>query len=157
MFKPVAYDEFGKVLSSLWLFVILNGLFRDMHELAVASTIEEILAGRMNGAPVTDGALLAGAAVIQVLLLGMLLSSLLKPRAARWLNLVVPPLMAFAMFFAPPNDPDDYVFYTIMVGTLLAISFIAWNWREPTVSSAAQIEDVQSQRRQPSTSFLEQS
>lgn len=157
MFKSVAYDEFGKVLSSLWLFVILNGLFRDMHELAVASTIEEILTGHMNGSPVTDGVLLAGALVTQVLLLSMLLSSLLKPRAARWFNIVVPPLMAFAMFFAPPNDPDDYVFYTIMVGTLLAISLLAWNWREPSASSAIQKKDEHLQRARASAGHLRQS
>ena len=134
MFKTFAHENFGFVLSSLWLFVILNSLFRDMHEMAMASTITEILAGTMNGAPVTEGALLAGAVVVQLLLLAMLLSSLLKPTASRRLNLVLPPLMTLAMFLAPPNDLDDYFFFVVMGGTLLTITFLAWNWRVPTAA-----------------------
>ena len=57
---PLSHSERGKTISALWLFAILNTLFRDIHQLVVESTIREILNGHMNGTPVTEAALFAG-------------------------------------------------------------------------------------------------
>ncbi len=116
-------------LTLLWLFAILNILFRDMHELAKASAINEILSGTMNGSSVTDGALLAGAFAVEIILLAMLLPSLHVPRLARILNLVAPPLTIAGMFLIPPGDPDDHFFVAVVVATMVAIFVLAWKWR----------------------------
>lgn len=129
MFKSNTSEDFGKTLSLLWLFAILNTLFRDVHELTTASSINEILSGHLNGNPVTEGVLLAGAFAVEILLLSMLLSSLLAPRPARALNLVAAPLAIAGIFLVPPSDPDDYFFATVVVGNCLTICILSWNWR----------------------------
>ena len=117
----LSHDQFRRAVPALWLFAILNTIFRDLHEMAEASTIQDILAGQMNGAPVTDAALLVGGIGITLMLATMLLSRLASPRVTRWLNLAVVVLAAFGMTLAPPNDPDDYWFASV---TTLAFASI---------------------------------
>jgi len=128
MFNVTYSDQFGRTLSLLWLFAILNILFRDIHEMTMAGTISEILSGRMNGNPVTEGALFAGAFAVELLLLAMLLSNLLVPKAARLLNLVLAPVAIGGVLFGVPNDPDDYFFATVEIFTFALIFVLSWNW-----------------------------
>lgn len=121
--------DFGKILSLLWLFAILNTLFRDVHEFTMAHNLEEILAGYVNGNPMSEGVLLVGAVVVELLLLAFLLSTLLPPRLARVMNLVLAPLAMVGTVFGVPNDPDDYFFAAVVVTTFAAIFVLAWRWR----------------------------
>ena len=115
-------------LSLLWLFAILNMLFRDIHELTMADTIREILSGRLNGVAMTEELLVLGALVVELLLLAFLLTSLLPRRQARLLNLVVAPLAIAGAIAAGPSDPDDYFFAAIEVATFAVIFILAWRW-----------------------------
>ncbi len=127
--SPFASEQRGKTITLLWLFAILNTLFRDIHQLVVASTIEDILAGHMNGNPVTEGALFIGAFAVELLLLGMLLSQLLRPSHARIFNLAVAPIAFAGTFVVPPTDLDDYFFATVVLATFATIFVLAWKWR----------------------------
>ncbi len=123
MFLSPSHDQYRRAVPALWLFAVLNTIFRDLHEMAEASTIEGILSGQMNGAPVTDTALLVGGIGITLMLSLMLLSGLATPRVTRWLNFAVVVLAGFGMTFAPPNDPDDY-WFTVVVALSFAAIFI---------------------------------
>ena len=50
--------EFKAVLSALWIFFLLNMLFRDIHELFRPGLLEEMMTGIVNGTHITDQALL---------------------------------------------------------------------------------------------------
>ncbi len=127
--------EFGKSLSLLWLFAILNTLFRDVHEMTIAHNLEEILAGYVNGNPMSEGVLLVGAVVVELLLLAFLLSALLPAHLARMMNLVLAPLAMVGTVFGVPNDPDDYFFAAVVVTTFATIFVLAWRWH-PQVDAA---------------------
>ncbi|QFT78187.1 DUF6326 family protein [Erythrobacter sp. THAF29] len=144
--SPFSDEQLGKTISLLWLFAILNTIFRDIHQLVVAQTIEEILAGQMNGNPVTESAMFAGAFAVELFLLGMLLSRLLKQKHARLFNLVVAPLAALGTFIAPPTDLDDYFFATVVLVTFGAIFALALKWR----TSASAINRVTYAEKAPS-------
>lgn len=118
----------GKILSLLWLFAILNVLFRDVHELTTASAAKEILTGFVNGNPVTEQVLFYAAFGVELFLLGFLLSRLLRPSFARWYNLISVPLVLSGMFLVPPSDLDDYFFATVVGCTLVTIFVIALRW-----------------------------
>lgn len=128
----------GIKLSFLWLFAILNMLFRDIHELTMAGTLEEILTGRLNGVAMSEGLLVVGAFLVELLMLGFLLSSLLRPAAARWLNLILAPIAVLGVVAARPSDPDDYIFAAIEIVTFCVIWRIAQQWKMPALTTGAQ-------------------
>lgn len=119
----------GLMLSHLWLFSMLNMLFRDVHELTMADTIAEISSGRLNGVEVTEGLLLGGALIVELLMLGMLLSRILPPQLSRVMNLVLAPIAILGTIAANPSDPDDYFFAAIEIAAFCAIFVLAWTWR----------------------------
>jgi hypothetical protein len=99
------------VLSTAWIFVLLNVIFRDLHELFRPGMLQEMLSGTVNGVTVTDQVLLLGGIMLQLPLAMVLLSRVLPDRASRWAN-VVAALAAIAIVFVPTlvtstPDPDD--------------------------------------------------
>jgi hypothetical protein len=121
-------DRLGHTLSLLWLFAILNMLFRDIHEMTMASTINEILSGYVAGNLMSEGVLLAGAFAVEILLLAFLLSSLLAPYWSRLLNLALVPVAIVGTFYVTPSDPDDYFFAFVEVCAFIVIFVLAWRW-----------------------------
>ncbi|MDC0737055.1 DUF6326 family protein [Cognatishimia sp. SS12] len=118
----------GQMLAMLWLFAILNILFRDIHELTIAANVEEILTGHVNGNPVTESVLLMGALAVEILLLAFVLSVLALPRWARRLNLGAAPVAGAGLFLGVPNDPDDIFFAVVVLVTLAVIFVLALRW-----------------------------
>ena len=43
-------EKVRQVLSTLWIFFMLNLVFRDIHEIGTAAFLNEALAGKINGA-----------------------------------------------------------------------------------------------------------
>ena len=135
--KTTSHAPTGATLSHLWLFSMLNMLFRDVHELTMASTIAEISSGYLNGVKMTEGLLFAGGLIVELLMLGMLLSRVLRPKWSRILNLVLPPVAILGTIAANPSDPDDYFYAVIEIAAFCAIFFIALRWRVPETADAA--------------------
>ena len=118
-------------LSSLWVFVFLNMIFRDLHELGRPGFLEEIMTGVVNGVQVTDGLMLIGGIMIAVPLLMIPLIQFLNLRANRLANLVMGVLQIVSVVGvnrAP--DLDDVFFAVIELVALLLILRLAWNWTE---------------------------
>ncbi|MDH5421476.1 MAG: DUF6326 family protein [Acidimicrobiia bacterium] len=112
------------VLSSLWIFVLFNMLFRDIHEFARPGWIEELMTME-----VAEGLLLVSGMVLSLFISMIVLSRVLPFRAARWANLAVSVLAIAAMLANLPGDLDDTWFFAIEILALLAVIGIAWTWR----------------------------
>ena len=54
------------LLSALWLFILLNIIFRDIHQFVLASHIEMLLTGHYSGIEITEGLMLLGGFLVQV-------------------------------------------------------------------------------------------
>lgn len=141
MFKPISGHR-GPTLSLLWLFAILNILFRDIHELTMASSINEILSGYVNGNPMSEGVLLVGGFAVELLLLAFLLTNLLTPAYARWMNLVMVPVAIGGMIYVPPADPDDYFFAGVVLATLAVIFTLALRWDTGPATQTLKVSDA---------------
>ncbi len=76
-------------LSSLWVFVFLNMIFRDLHEFGRPGFLEEVMTGVVNGVQVTEGLMLFGGIMIAVPLLIIPLTQFLNFNANRLANLVM--------------------------------------------------------------------
>jgi hypothetical protein len=108
------------LLPALWLFILLNIIFRDIHQM--------VLTGSYNGTPITEELMLLGGFFALVPISMVLLSQVLE---RRWLR----PVTAFGVVFtvgpalmAPPTDMDDVLHFSVAFCALAAISWIAWAW-----------------------------
>jgi len=118
-------------LSSLWVFVFLNMIFRDLHELGRPGLLEEVMTGVVNGVQITDGLMLIGGIMIAIPLLMIPLIQFLHFKANRLANLVMGVLQIVSVIGvnrAP--DLDDIFFAVIELVALLLILRLAWNWTE---------------------------
>ncbi len=128
MFTPSNPNDLRPTLSVLWLFAILNVIFRDIHEFTMASTLNEILSGTVNGNPMSETVLLFGAFAVELLLIGFLFSALLPAWWARNLNLVLAPVAVAGLLFIPPADPDDFFFAFVELCAFGTAFVLAWRW-----------------------------
>ena len=112
------------VLSSLWIFVLFNMLFRDIHEFARAGWIEELMSME-----VADGLLLASGIVLSLIISMVVLNRVLSFKAARRSNVTVAIVTIASMVANPPGDLDDIWFFAVEILALLAIIRFAWTWR----------------------------
>ena len=125
-------DKRAKI-SSLWVFVFLNMIFRDLHEFGRPGFLEEVMSGVVGGVQVTEGLMLVGGIMIAVPLLIIPLTQFLTFKANRRANLFMGGLMIVNIIgtnMVP--DLDNIFFAVIEIAALLLILRLAWNWKEDT-------------------------
>lgn len=120
----------GALLSTLWIFFLLNMLFRDIHEIPTVEFLDEALTGKVNGVEVTDELLLVGGFLIEFFLVMVPLSRVLPYAINRWTNIVVGVLaMAITVSSNTAPDLDDLFFASVELVTLALIVSLAWRWK----------------------------
>ncbi len=127
--KIVAIDMKGK-LSTLWIFFLLNLIFRDIHDLFRPGLLEQMMTGVVNGTQVTDELLLLGGIMVEIPISMVLLSRLLNYRLNRWANIIAGSITLTSIIANKPIDLDDVFFTTIEIIALGAIVWLAWQWRK---------------------------
>ncbi|MCB0080754.1 MAG: hypothetical protein KDE47_07490 [Caldilineaceae bacterium] len=117
------------LLSTLWIFVLLNIVFRDIHELFRPGLLAEMMASNVNGVQITDEVMLLGGVMLEIPIAMVLLSRLLAHRVNRWTNVIVGVVTVPILFTDGPKDLDDMWFLAIEVVALALIIWYAWRWR----------------------------
>ncbi|MEM7333850.1 MAG: DUF6326 family protein [Chloroflexota bacterium] len=124
--------EMKSLLSTLWIFIFLNILFKDIHELLRAGYIEQMISGTVNGNQVTELTLLIAAIGLQLPISMIVLSRVLAYPINRRLNMILPVLTAVIILTNEPNpDPDNIFFAIINVAVSGLIIWLAWQWPNP--------------------------
>ncbi len=118
------------LLSALWLFILLNIIFRDIHQFVLASHLEMILTGYYNGIEITEGLMLLGGLVVQVPIAMVLFSLLLTRRFGRPVTILAAIITTGTLLSSAPTDMDDTFHLVIELAALVAILWIAWTWPE---------------------------
>jgi len=115
------------LLSTLWLFVLLNIIFRDLHQLGSEGFLEQLMSGNVNGVELTEGLALIGGILAEIPILMVLLSRILPNKANKWANgvAVAITLAVFATALSSA-DLDDMFHMAIEVVALGWILRIAW-------------------------------
>jgi hypothetical protein len=116
------------LLSSLWLFILLNVIFRDFHQLGMAWYLESLLTGYQNGVEITDEMMLMAGILVQVPIGMVLLSHVLERAWLRRATFLAVPITAAGTMLVPPTDMDDVLHLVIELFAMLAILMIAWRW-----------------------------
>ena len=117
------------MLSTLWIFVLLNVLFHDLHELFRSGLLEQMISGTVNGTRITEELILAGGVFIEVPLLMILMSRALRPAISRIANVAAAITAIPLILSSGIRDLDDGFFATVNVTALLCITWFAWSWR----------------------------
>jgi hypothetical protein len=116
-------------LSLLWIFVLLNIAYADFLSLMdPTSPIRKI----MEGAPMPDGCLIAGAILMETSIAMVILSLILPYKANRWVTIIIGGINMFAVVTG--GHGLYYIFFaTVEVVCMAYILVFAWKWKPEVV------------------------
>jgi hypothetical protein len=132
-----AREAFGRramVLSTLWIFVVVNYLYCDVEGLMDPVLLRQYLAGVVNHLQINAGFLLAAAILLEIPMAMILLSRVLRYRANRIANIVAGTIMTLvqaATLFVGGGPTIYYAFFSAV--EIAGTAFIVWyafTWRE---------------------------
>lgn len=113
------------LLSTLWVFMLLNYLYCDVMTLFDPSVTADL----------SRDALLAASFLMEIPIAMVLLSQVLKYRPNRWANVIAGMFLAVVQvstLFVGSGPTAYYVFFSVIeVACLLFIVWRAWSWAEP--------------------------
>lgn len=115
-------------LSALWLFILLNIIFRDLHQFVMPGFLQTIMTGRFNGMEITEELMLLGGIVVSVPISMVLFSFLLSRRILRPLSVVAALVTTVTMVPPAPMDLDDLYHFSLQMMAMFAILWTAWHW-----------------------------
>lgn len=121
-------------LFTLWLFILFNIIFRDIHQMTLKSHLEMLLTGLYNGVKITEGIMLFGAVVVNIPISMLLVSLFTQQRVNRKTNIVVGCTMPLLLLTSPPTDLDDIFHLVVELLALISIVTTSFKWQE-TVSN----------------------
>ena len=115
------------LLSTLWIVVMINMLKADILSLYIPGTLDD-LAKFAGETPITQ-LMLGGAIMMEISIVMIFLSRILKYKANRWANIIVG-IMTILFVVGGGSPYPHYIFIaTIEVLCLLLIIGLAWKWR----------------------------
>lgn len=120
-------------LSLLWIFVMFNYIYCDILGLMDANILKQFLTGSVDGMEITQGFLFAGAILMEIPIVMILLSRFLKYKANRIANIIAGSIktvaMLLTMFVGTPTL--YYLFFgSIEIACTSYIIWLAWNWKK---------------------------
>ena len=117
-------------LSALWLFILLNIIFRDIHQFVLASHLEMLLTGYYNGIEITEELMLLGAVLVEIPIAMVLFSLLLSRKIGRPVTILAAIITGGILLSSAPTDLDDTFHLVIELAAIVAILWTAWTWKE---------------------------
>ena len=129
------------LLFALWLFILLNIIFRDIHQMTLKSHLEMLLTGYYNGVLITDELMLLGGFLALVPITMVLLSLLLERWLLRPVTVVAVMFTAGPAALAPPTDMDDVLHFSVAFIALAVILWIVWRWPSQAATGAEALHD----------------
>ncbi|HEV8049978.1 MAG TPA: DUF6326 family protein [Thermoplasmata archaeon] len=115
------------LLSTLWLFAVLNFVYCD-----VITLYDHVFIQQASSIQYTQSFLLGAAVLVEIPIVMVLLSRVLKYPTNRWVNVLAGALMtgiqAVTLFVGTPTP--YYVFFSVIeIATTATIVWFAWMWR----------------------------
>lgn len=127
--KQINILERRAQISGLWVVMLLNIIFRDIHEFLRPGFLEEILEKNATGGLVSEQLLLLSGIIIEIPIIMIFLTLLLQVKLNRKSNIIIATIMLVPILaFNLSADLDDLFFMLMEVAALLSIIWIAWKW-----------------------------
>ncbi len=114
------------LLSTLWIVVMINMLKADILSLYIPGVVEEV--ARTAGDTPIAQLMLGGAIMMEISIVMIILSRVLKYRINRWVNIIAS-VVTIAFVVGGGSSQPHYIFIaTVEVVCLLLIIWFAWKW-----------------------------
>jgi hypothetical protein len=131
------------LLSTLWIFTTLNYLYCDIMGLMDNNLLKQYLTGTVNGMEMNDNFLLGAAVLMEIPIVMVLLSRILKYKANKWTNMITGIIMTLvqtATLFA--GSPAKYYLFCsiIEIATTFFIFWFALKWKEDDILTNNQVK-----------------
>jgi Sec-independent protein secretion pathway component TatC len=121
--------DLGTRLSTLWVVVMFNMVFADILTFIKPGALQELWAGQA-GVHITPGLLLVFAILLEIPIVMIFLSRVLKPRPNRWANTVAA-VVTTAFVVGGGALTLHYVFFaTVELACMALIVWSVWTRRD---------------------------
>lgn len=119
------------MFSTLWIFVMFNMVFADVLSFMNPDFLKEVATGYAGAVRITPGFLLIAAIMLEIPIIMIILSRVLKDGINRWVNIIAS-VITIAFVISGGSTVPHYIFFaTIEVVCMLLIIWYAWKWRLP--------------------------
>ena len=115
------------LLSSLWIIVMINMLKADILSLFIPGVMDEM--NKFAGSTPIPQLMLAGAIMMELSIVMIVLSRVLSYRLNRWANIIVSIITIVFIWGGASSYPHYYFIATVETICLLLIIWNAWTWK----------------------------
>ncbi|MDO5665495.1 MAG: DUF6326 family protein [Bacteroidia bacterium] len=119
------------ILSTLWIFVVLNYLYCDVAGLMDSHLLSQYLSGVVDGWEMSEGFLFAAGVLMEISISMVLLSRILSYKINRIFNIAagsITTLVQTATLFG--GFTSYYLFFSVIeIAATAFIVWYAWTWR----------------------------
>lgn len=126
--KKAAKLDTKVILSTLWIVVMINMLKADILSLYIPGALDE-MAEFAGGTPIPQ-LMLGGAIMMEISLVMIILSRVLKYRVNRWVNIIVSVITIVFVIGGGSTYPHYLFIAAVEVVCMLLIIWIAWKWSD---------------------------
>lgn len=126
--KPTTKLDKRALLSTLWIFVLINLLKADILSLYIPGVAEE-LASFAGDTPIPL-IMLFGAILVEISTMMIILSRVLPHRLNRWFNIIASIITTAGIWGAGSSYPHYIFIATVETIGLIFIIWHAWKWKE---------------------------
>ena len=124
--NPTKKIDTRVLLSTLWVVVMINMLTADILSLYIPGAVDELV--KSAGETQITQRMLVGAIMMEISIIMIILSRVLKYGVNRWLNIITA-IITIAFVVGPGSSYPHYIFIaTVEVVCLLLIIWNAWKW-----------------------------
>jgi Family of unknown function (DUF6326) len=116
-------------LSTLWIVVLFTMLYADILSFLRPEFLRGLLTGYAEDVRVTQPLLMASAVMVEIPILMVALSRMLKPTVNRWANFAATALTATFIIAGGSTSPHYLFLATIELVCLALILRQTWQWR----------------------------
>ena len=119
------------LLSTLWIVVMINMLKADILSLFIPGALDELAkTSASTGTPIPQ-LMLGGAIMMEISIVMIVLSRVLKYGVNRWVNIIVSIITIVFVVGGGVSYPHYIFIAAVEVLCLLSIIWFAWKWRNP--------------------------
>jgi hypothetical protein len=121
------------LLSTLWIFAVLNYLYADVLSLMNPTRLHEFMNGVVGGMAITPMFLFIGGVLMETAIVMVLFSRVLNYKWNRLTNIlagIIHTLAVSASLFVGTAEIFYVFFALIEIVTTSYIIFLAWTWKE---------------------------